>query len=276
MKTICPACHAAFKVKNENVGRRGKCPKCREPFIVTDSSTPHIKATIADEPQESKSSASVIVIVALAVAAIAGAAGYVGGTLTTRPLRSELDGKVAAAVEDVREGLTAENETLKAEVQKLRQSHGVDIDKLVTAIEIRRLSSCLDIILSLQRRAVEVHPIGSKAHLAVMQCTQKETEFFSIIVGKIPAPEKGRLKNAHKTLELKVAGAWQFQQSLTDMCNYPNNKDYSEKLRQVTDEMHEVNALANTAELLLLDECVKGLGARGFGEMGKVPPKSGI
>ncbi len=36
MRTQCPNCNARFTVKEQNVGKRAKCPKCSQPFIIEE------------------------------------------------------------------------------------------------------------------------------------------------------------------------------------------------------------------------------------------------
>ncbi len=100
MITKCPECKKTFTVPDDYIGRRCKCANCGKSFVVADSSSSNISASI-DEPQEGKSSLlATIIIVALTAAALAGAAGYIAGTLTTRPKRAELDDKIASAVKE--------------------------------------------------------------------------------------------------------------------------------------------------------------------------------
>ena len=55
MRTQCPNCEARFAVKEQNVGKRAKCPKCSKPFIIEPFVEAAVEApAVPETPVEEK------------------------------------------------------------------------------------------------------------------------------------------------------------------------------------------------------------------------------
>lgn len=105
MITKCPSCEKKVKVPSEYAGKKCRCPGCNNSFVVPGSRRKIIPQEV-EEPQETASTSSLsLALVALITAALAGAVGFGGGMIVTRPQRTELNSKIEAAVSKVEDPL---------------------------------------------------------------------------------------------------------------------------------------------------------------------------
>ena len=179
MLTRCPHCSHEINVPDDYLGKHGKCPKCGEAFVITNGDLDNVPQS----PQESKTSIATLLIVALSAAAIAGAIGFGGGMLLTRPQRSDLQSKIDNAVKP----LQSEIASLKKQNQKL-STKLTRAKKTITGKQFQQESDLQNIMP--QRRSIDIPGVVSQ-------------EVFGIRLGESIRSLRGRLKVQESSYSFK-------------------------------------------------------------------------